>query len=148
MLEPEVHEMATQANFAVVTTKNPDGTAQSSVMWIDATAEHLLVNTETGRVKDRNVQIDPSVTVLIWDNANPYQYVEVRGRVTERSLGDAARRHLDGLAHKYLGADYQEQVQRPRVLWSVEPDRQFARVPPSGGHGSGEAGRRPGVSHV
>lgn len=136
MLESEVYRLATQANFAVLTTKSRDGTAQSSVMWIDATPEHLLVNTETGRVKDNNVQRDPEVTVLVWDSTNPYHYVEVRGRVIDRSIGDDARRHLDELAQKYLGTDYQEKVSKPRVMWTVEPVRQFVRQPPSGGHGS------------
>jgi PPOX class probable F420-dependent enzyme len=135
MLEPEVQRIATQANFAVLTTRNQDGSAQSSVMWIDATADHLLVNTETGRAKDRNVQRDPAVTVLVWESENPYHYIEVRGRVINRTVGDVARRHLDELAHKYLGTDYQELVVQARVLWTIEPGRQFVRKPPSGGHG-------------
>lgn len=135
MLDHAVLELAHGRNFAVLTTRAGDGSAQSSVMWVDATDEHVLINTELGRAKDRNVQRHPAVTVLIWDAQNPYNYVEVRGRVLDRSVGDVARRHLDELANKYLGTPYQEPVRRERVLWTIAPDRQFARQPPAGGHG-------------
>jgi PPOX class probable F420-dependent enzyme len=135
MLEIEVLRLARGPNFAVLTTRAADGSAQSSVMWIDATEQSLLINTEVGRVKDDNVQRDAAVTVLIWDAENPYHYAEVRGRVRERTVGDVARHHLDELAAKYLGTAYREPVVRPRVLWTIEPTRQFVRRPPTGGHG-------------
>lgn len=138
MLDDEIYLLARNRNFAVVTTRAADGSTQASMMWIDATERALLINTETGRAKDRHVQRDSSVTILIWDAENPYRYAEVRGRVVDRSVGEPARRHLDSLADKYLGTPYQEPVRRPRVLWTVNPERQFMRQPPPGGHGASE----------
>jgi len=43
------------------------------------------------------------VTVLVYDEDNPYDYVEVRGTATGTTEGADA--HIDRLAKKYLGAD-------------------------------------------
>ena len=44
-------------------------------MWVDADRQHLLINTEMHRQKYRNVERDPRVTVMIWDNEDPYLFV-------------------------------------------------------------------------
>ena len=52
-------------------------------MWVDATDDHLLINTEVHRAKYRAVEANPNVTVTVWNAENPYQYGEVRGTVAE-----------------------------------------------------------------
>jgi general stress protein 26 len=53
-------------------------------MWVDADDQRLLINTEVHRQKFRNVERDPRVTVMIWDNEDPSRFVEVRGEVVEK----------------------------------------------------------------
>ena len=67
-------------------------------------------------------------TVAIWDSADPYLYVEVRGEVAETVRGTDARAHIDELAQKYTGGDYAGTVQSERVILKVAPTkRQFIR---------------------
>jgi PPOX class probable F420-dependent enzyme len=122
-LDEEVRALATGPNFATLTTLFDDGQPQTQVMWVDADEDHLLINTEVHRAKYRNVQVDPRVTVTIWDRDNPYRYVEVRGRVTGEVRGQAARDHIDHCSRVYRGTDYQPTIQSERVILQIRPDR-------------------------
>src|SRR5262245_12640102 len=75
--------------FAGLATLMPDGSPQVTPVWIDFDGEHLLVNTAEGRQKDKNLQREPRVSLLMVDPDNPYRYLEVRGRVVERTHNGA-----------------------------------------------------------
>ncbi|MCU1493825.1 MAG: pyridoxamine 5-phosphate oxidase-related FMN-binding [Acidimicrobiaceae bacterium] len=124
MIDPTVKELAQSKHFAALTTLLPDGQPQTQIMWVDADDEHILINTEVHRQKFKNVQRDPRATVAIFDEANPYHYAEVRGRVVETVVGDEARAHIDKLSEKYTGAPYANPIQSERVILKIAPDRQ------------------------
>lgn len=124
MLDPKVKSLATDANFAVLTTLMPDGQPQTQMMWVHADDEHVLINTEVHRQKFKNVERDPRVTVMVIDRENPYSYAEVRGRVVDMVRGDEARADIDALSQKYLGKPYGTQIQSERVILKITPDRQ------------------------
>lgn len=69
-------------NYAVLATVNPDGSPQTSAMWVGRDGDDLLFSTVEGRVKHRNMLRDPRVSVTIIDSADPENYVELRGRVS------------------------------------------------------------------
>jgi PPOX class probable F420-dependent enzyme len=128
MLDETIRNLATAKNYAAVTTLLPDGTPMTQPLWLDADDEHLLLNTEVHRQKFRNITRDPRVTVAIWDSADPYFYVEVRGEVVETVKGPEARSHIDQLAQKYTGGDYAGTITSERVILKVAPTRrQFVR---------------------
>jgi PPOX class probable F420-dependent enzyme len=128
MLDDKIRALAAEGkNFAAVTTLMPDGTPQTTPLWVDTDGEHLLLNTEVHRQKYKNVSRDPRITVTIMDAANPYLYGEVRGEVVETVTGPEARAHIDKLAQKYQGTDYGNPIQSERVILKVAPRRQFAR---------------------
>ena len=97
----------------------------TQVMWVDADDEHVLINTEIGRQKLKNVDRDPRVTVTVIDSADPYHYAEVRGRVVEVVKGPEAREHIDQLSQKYKGQPYDPSaIKTERVILRIAPDRQ------------------------
>jgi len=112
-------------NFAALTTLFADGDPQTQIMWVGCDEEHVLINTEIHRAKYRNVERDARVSVAIWDAADPYSYVEVRGRVVETVGGDAARADIDALAQKYMGKDYPNPVTSERVVLKIAIDREL-----------------------
>jgi PPOX class probable F420-dependent enzyme len=124
VLEQGVRQLAKGKNFAAFTTLLPDGRPMTHVMWVDCDDEHVLINTERHRQKARNVRRDPRVTVTVWDAADPYRYVEVRGEVVETVTGPEARRHIDELSVKYEGRPYRGRIVSERVIWRVKPARQ------------------------
>ena len=127
MLEPAIRDLAaTGTNFGTLAVPLPNGQTLSHVMWVDATDEQILVNTEVHRAKYGAIQQHPEVTVTIWDAQNPYRYAEVRGRVIGEVRGDEARRHIDTLSQRYLGHDYAAPIQSERVVLRIDPLRQRA----------------------
>lgn len=125
MLEPAIRELASQGkNFATIVVRLQNGQLLSHVMWVDASDDELLINTEIHRAKYKAAQLEPEVTVTIWDAANPYRYAEVRGRVSGQVRGDEARQHIDTLSQRYLGHDYAGTIQSERVVLRITPIRQ------------------------
>ena len=132
-LEPFFRELATGPNFAAFTVRLPSGRAMTHVMWVDATEDHVLINTEVHRDKFAAVQHDPRVTVMVWLREDPYTYAEVRGRVVETVTGPEARAHIDALSWKYRGRAYDPaSIKSERVLLRIQPEQQHVRIPGSG----------------
>jgi len=100
---PESHrDLLTGPNFAHLTTLMADGSPQVTPVWIDAEGDVVLFNTAEGRVKTRNLDRDGRVALSIQDVQNPYRYLQIRGRVIEKTHAGADA-HIDRLAQKYLG---------------------------------------------
>ncbi len=125
MIDQAVKQLAQGPNFAALTTLLPDGQPQTNIMWVDCDDTHLLINTEVHRQKFKDVEREPRVTLAIWDRDSPYHYAEVRGRVTSVTRGAEARAHIDRLAHKYTGQDYDPSaIGSERVILHIAPHRQ------------------------
>jgi PPOX class probable F420-dependent enzyme len=86
---------------AVLATLNPDGSPQSSVVWVSRDGGEVLISTEQGRRKERNILRDPRVGLTVFDLADPELYVEIRGTaiVTE----DIGRAVAVRIAEEYVG---------------------------------------------
>ncbi|MEM4332649.1 MAG: PPOX class F420-dependent oxidoreductase [Nitrososphaerota archaeon] len=125
-LPPEVRRLVEGRNFGFVATLMPDGSPQVSPVWIDIEDDYILVNTVKGRVKDRNTDRDPRVSIAIADSANPYKYCEIRGRVVEKTTIGAVE-HIDKMAKKYLGVTRFEGPREGRLIWRIKPEKIFIR---------------------
>jgi PPOX class probable F420-dependent enzyme len=112
-----------QKNHAVISTFEEDGSVHSTVVWADHVDGRLGVNSAVGRRWPTNLARDPRITLLVYDESNPYDYVEVRGTATGTTEGADA--HIDRLAKKYLGADSYpfRQEGETRISFFVEPAR-------------------------
>ncbi len=125
-LDDDTIRLAKGPNLATVVTLMPDGQPQALPTWVDTDGEHLLVNTEPQRQRARNVARDPRITVLIQSGDNAWDWAEVRGRVVDTVGGDEARRHIDELSQRYVGADYQREIgPEGRIILVVAPDREL-----------------------
>lgn len=123
-LDPDVIRLAKGKNLATMVTLMPDGQPQAQLTWIDTDDEHLLVNTEPQRQRCRNVARNPRITILIHACDDPWDWAEVRGRVSETIGGQSARDHIDVLSRKYLGTDYRNPIgAQGRVILQVAPSR-------------------------
>jgi PPOX class probable F420-dependent enzyme len=109
--------------FAHLVTLMPDGSPQVTPVWVDLDGNTVIVNTARGRLKDRNMKRDPRVALAVSDPANPYRYVQVRGRVSDitENGGDA---HIDKMARKYLNQDSYpyRQPGEVRVVYRITPE--------------------------
>ena len=123
-LDPRVRGLAQAQNFATLSVILRSGRPMTHVMWVDADADHVLINTEAHRAKFRAVERDPRVTVTIWQRGDPYTYAEVRGQVVSTVRGPEARAHIDSLSRKYRGRDYDDAaITSERVILRIAPER-------------------------
>lgn len=121
---PSSHaDILTGKNFAHLATHMKDGDIQVTPVWIDFDGTHILVNTAEGRVKTRNMDRDPRVALSVADHDNPYRYIQVRGRVVERTH-EGADAHIDRLAKRYLGLDTYPMrgTGEVRVIYKIAPE--------------------------
>lgn len=109
-------------NFATVATLQPDGSPQTSVVWVHRDGDQVLFSTTAHRRKARNLERDPRVSVSIFDRENPYLSVEIRG--TAELVPDPDKGLPKELSHKYLGEDPPaEKPEERRLIVRITPDR-------------------------
>ncbi|MFG2039016.1 PPOX class F420-dependent oxidoreductase [Dactylosporangium sp. NPDC048998] len=117
-----LHELLDRRAFLVLSTVNPDGGPQSSVIWGKHDAGDVVFSTIRGRRKTRNMERDPRVSICVYDPANPYRYVEVRGTVTLTEEGGPEL--IDELSRSYDGKPWVEKhSDNVRVVCRVTADR-------------------------
>lgn len=110
------------AAFAHLSTIMADGTPQVTPVWFDLKDGKVRVNTARGRLKDKNMSRNPHVAIAISDPANPYRYVQIRGKVS-RITEEGADPHIDSLAKKYMGKDsypFRTPTEK-RVIYEIDP---------------------------
>ncbi|MBA4182131.1 MAG: PPOX class F420-dependent oxidoreductase [Anaerolinea sp.] len=121
---PESHrDIILGKNFAHVATLMPDGSPQVTPVWIDLDGDTLLFNTAVGRQKDRNLKRNGKVALSVQDQANPYRYIQIRGKVTGFTT-DGADAHIDKMAKKYLRLDiYPNRTPtEQRIIYRIQPE--------------------------
>jgi PPOX class probable F420-dependent enzyme len=125
-LSDRARQLIDGANPGVLGTVNPDGSPQTSVVWVSRDGDDVLISTAAGRRKDKNVRRDPRVSLSVLDADDPLQYVEVRGLATVTD--DPGRALAVELAEKYEGPGAgQEYLDLPpeviRVVMRITPER-------------------------
>jgi PPOX class probable F420-dependent enzyme len=99
---PEFARTLIDAGHVVaLATVNPDGSPQTSPVWVDRDGADVLISTAAGRRKVTNVEQDPRVSLTVWDPADEERYVEIRG--TAAVEADPGRAFAIALGEKYDG---------------------------------------------
>ena len=121
-LPQNVVKLIEEKNFAHLATLLHDGSPHVAPVWVDHEGDIILVNTAVGRVKYKNILKDTRVALSITEQNNPYNRVEIRGRVISLTR-EGAEEHIDKLAKKYTGAKtYQKSsLNEKRIIIKIEP---------------------------
>jgi PPOX class probable F420-dependent enzyme len=117
-IEGRAEQLLKEKNFVVISTLRQDGTIHAAPAWVDIQDGRPVVNSAEGRAWPTNLKRDPRVTLTVQNLENPYEYVTIRGRVSEQTT-EGADQHIDSLA---------KEVPRPRQL-PVPPAWRTARDP-------------------
>jgi PPOX class probable F420-dependent enzyme len=86
-----------------VTTLRPDGSPHSTVVWVDRDDGAVSFNTARGRAKERHLERDPRLSLVVVDPENAYRWLAVTG--TAELVDEGADAQIDKLAKKYIGED-------------------------------------------
>jgi hypothetical protein len=80
----------------------PDGQPQTTPVWCNRNGEYIYINVMKGFRKEKNMRLNPKVSLLVYDPKDPLRNIEIRGCVVEMTE-DGAIEHNDELARLYLG---------------------------------------------
>jgi PPOX class probable F420-dependent enzyme len=91
-----------EPNIAVIATLMPDGSPQTSAVWVALAGDDSVTFATTPTLKLANIRRDPRVSVTVYDRDDPYLELNIRGRVT--SVGSSRGVALiDELSSLYYG---------------------------------------------
>jgi PPOX class probable F420-dependent enzyme len=106
-------------------------------VWFVLDGEDVVFTTGAGSVKGRNLRRDPRAAVVVDEDAAPYAFVHVRGRVTlSEDLGELLR-FATAIGGRYMGADRAEEFGRRNavageLLVRLHPERVIANADVAG----------------
>ena len=118
----EVKARIHKPNFAHLATLMPDGSPQIAPVWVGREGDRILVATGEGSLKARNAKRDARVALSLVDFANPYEEVQIRGRVVERRP-DGDLKVMDPISHKYTSAPFPRRDPAGRIVLVIEAER-------------------------
>jgi PPOX class probable F420-dependent enzyme len=122
-LDPKQQEFLDNPYVGVVTTLRDDGSPHSTVVWVDRENGGVSFNTARGRAKERHLNRDPRVSLLVVDPQNAYRWLAVTGKaeLTEEGADD----QIDRLAKKYTGRDRYpwRKPEERRVKIRIRPEK-------------------------
>ena len=121
-LSPEVKQLIDRPNFAHLSTLMPDGSPNATPVWIGREGDHVVICTGENSLKGKNTKRDPRVALSIVDFTNPYDEVQIRGRVIERRP-DPELKTMDPISHKYTGKPFPMRGPEGRVALVIQVDK-------------------------
>ena len=98
----------------------PDGSPQVTPVWFSTTGEYILINTNAGRVKDKNMKARPKVAITIQDPNNPYRYLGIRGEVASYTT-EGADEHINMLSLRYDNEPWIYKETQRRIIFKIKP---------------------------
>jgi PPOX class probable F420-dependent enzyme len=114
-LEADVRAFLDQPLSSDLATINPDGSPHLSIIWHERRGDEVVVNTTARRVKARNMDRDPRVSLLV---GGAEKYVRLDGDAHVVATGAQALADIRALAVRYEGEEHAER--ETRDLWSKQ----------------------------
>lgn len=100
-------------------TLMPDGSPQVTPVWFNTDDGYILINTNEGRVKDRNMKRCPKVAMTIQDPNDPYRYLGIRGEVVGYTR-EGADEHINWLSLKYDNKPRAPKEGERRIIFRIK----------------------------
>lgn len=114
LIPADLADLLERPVFGALGTVRPDGTVQVNPMWFQYDGERIRFTHTTKRAKYRNLQQNPSMSLLVIDPDDPMRYLELRGKLVE-FVPDPS-----GAFYVVLGKRYGNPAQEPPA---DSPDR-------------------------
>jgi PPOX class probable F420-dependent enzyme len=116
---------------AKVATAMADGRPHVMPVWFVLDGEQIVFMTGATSTKGRNMRRDPRIALVVDEEAPPYAFVHVRGRVTIGEDLDELRRFATEIGARYMGEERADEFGRRNavpgeLLVRVAPERVIA----------------------
>ncbi|HSO12407.1 MAG TPA: PPOX class F420-dependent oxidoreductase, partial [Anaerolineales bacterium] len=106
--------------FLFLATIMPDGSPQVTPIWFNTDGEYIFINSNEGRIKDKNMKARPKVAMVIQDPSTPYRYLQIRGEVVEY-IREGADEHISQLSLKYDDKPWTYHEGQKRIIYKIKP---------------------------
>ena len=106
--------------YLFLATSMSDGSPQVTPIWFNTDNDYILINTNEGRTKDRNMKARPKVAFVIQDPKDVYRYLGIRGEVVEHTT-QGADEHINQLALKYDNEPWKYREGQKRIIYKIKP---------------------------
>ena len=98
----------------------PDGSPQVTPVRFSTDGEHIYINTNEGRVKDKNMKARPKVAMTIQDPNDRYRYLGIRGEVISYTT-EGADEHISKLSLQYDNEPWAPRTEQKRIIFKIKP---------------------------
>jgi PPOX class probable F420-dependent enzyme len=109
---------------AKVATTSRDGQPHVMPVWFVLDGDEIVFTTARDSVKGRHLRRDPRLALVVDDEAPPYAFVHVRGRVSLIDDLDELLRYAIEIGGRYMGASRAEEFGRRNAV----PEEMLVRV--------------------
>jgi PPOX class probable F420-dependent enzyme len=128
-LADNVKQLLDRANFAHLATLMEDGSPHTTPVWVGREGDRIIVCTGGKSLKARNTHRDPRVGLSMVDFNDPYQELQLRGRVVEYRP-DPELKLLDAISMRYIGKPFPMRSHEERIALIIEADKvRFLKLP-------------------
>jgi PPOX class probable F420-dependent enzyme len=138
-LSAEVRDLFDRPNYVHLATLRKDGSPRSWVVWVGVEGDRILICTDAGTLKAKDMQRDDRVSLSVVDLDNPYRMAAIQGRVVE-VRPDPENEFMDLLSHKYTAQPFPHRSPT-RVCFVVEAEHAGHRTLAFEHHPGGAQGR-------
>jgi PPOX class probable F420-dependent enzyme len=127
---PEAKQLIDRPNFAHLATLMPDGSPNVTPVWIGREGDRVVICMAENSLKGKNTKNDPRVGLSIIDFNNPYEELQIRGKVIERRP-EPDFKTLDGYSRKYTGKPFPSSFRSPgQVALVIEVENaRYTKLP-------------------
>jgi PPOX class probable F420-dependent enzyme len=122
MIADHLRHLLERPLFAALGTIRPDDTVQVNPMWFEFDGEHVRFTHTTYRGKFRNLQRNPSMSLMMFDPDDPQVYLELRGKLVD-TIEDPTGAFYVRLGQRYGNPDQQpppDKADRVILVMSIE----------------------------
>ena len=98
----------------------PDGSPQVTPVWFSTDGDDILINTNEGRRKDKNMKARLRVAITIQDPNEQDRYLGIRGEVIGYTK-EGADEHINQLSLKYYGRPWKYREGQRRIIYRIKP---------------------------
>jgi PPOX class probable F420-dependent enzyme len=122
---PQSHLDLLDGKFATLATVAADGSPRLTEIWFLYADGELKVSLNSSRVKTKQLRARPQCSVFLLDLANPYRYMDIRGRARTEPDDDYVLADRVGAKYDADLREHDEPGER-RVAVTIEPISVFA----------------------
>jgi PPOX class probable F420-dependent enzyme len=82
-IDPKAQALLSRPNFAHLSTLMPDGSPNTTPVWVGVLGDNLVIVSGESSPKVRNLRRDPRLSLSVIGFHDPYEEAQIRGGVVE-----------------------------------------------------------------